>query len=129
MPTVPAPAIDPLPAHHPRSPVPRANKPISARTLQPRLNVKPQQAFATIPIAPHLRGFVQSGFYEVALTTHAPGPFSHATSQNPQDSNARMDRGNRHSGRDWPDLVGRRDVQLGPRGRLGNEFGLDIASC
>src|SRR6266700_3207404 len=31
------------------------------------------------------RGFVQSGFYEVALTTHAPGPFSHATSQNPQD--------------------------------------------
>src|SRR6266478_110298 len=32
----------------------RANKPISARTLQPRLNVKPQQAFATIPIAPHL---------------------------------------------------------------------------
>jgi DNA-binding transcriptional LysR family regulator len=28
---------------------------------------------------------VQSGFYEVALTTRAPGPFSHATSQNPQD--------------------------------------------
>src|SRR5262249_62090974 len=28
---------------------------------------------------------------EVALTTHAPGPFSHATSQNPQDS--RIDRG------------------------------------
>jgi len=45
------------------------------------------------------------------------------------DSNARMDRGNRRRGRDWPDLVGRRDVQLGPRGRLGNEFGLDIASC
>src|SRR5262249_17880669 len=80
------PEIDATTAHQPRSPVPRANKPISARTLQPRLNVKPQQAFATIPIAPHLRGFVQSGFYEVALTTHAPGPFSHATSQNPQDS-------------------------------------------
>jgi hypothetical protein len=31
-------------------------------------------------------GFVQSGFYEVALTTRAPGPFSHATSQNPQAS-------------------------------------------
>ena len=30
---------------------------------------------------PTSRGFVQSGFYEVALTTHAPGPFSHATSQ------------------------------------------------
>jgi hypothetical protein len=28
---------------------------------------------------------VQSGFYEVALTTRAPGPFSYATSQNPQD--------------------------------------------
>src|SRR5262249_33757372 len=92
MPTVPAPEIDATTAHQPRSPVPRANKPISARTLQPRLNVKPQQAFATIPIAPHLRGFVQSGFYEVALTTHAPGPFSHATSQNPQDSKAHAHR-------------------------------------
>jgi hypothetical protein len=54
MPTVPAPEIDATTAHRPRSPVPRANKPISARTLQPRLNVKPQQAFATFPIAPHL---------------------------------------------------------------------------
>ena len=42
---------------------------------------------------------------------------------------ARMDRGNRRRGRDWPDLVGRRDVQLGPRGWLGNEFGLNIAAC
>ncbi|HEY1897159.1 MAG TPA: hypothetical protein VGG62_12830, partial [Terracidiphilus sp.] len=65
--------------------VPRANKPLSARTLQPRLNVKPQQAFATIPIVPTSCGFVQSGFYEVAPTTRAPCPFSHATSQNPQD--------------------------------------------
>ena len=32
-------------------------------------------------------------------------------------------------GREWPDLVVRRDVQLGPRGRLGNEFGWDIAAC
>src|SRR6516165_4747924 len=54
MPTVPALEIDATTAHRPRSPVPRANKPISARTLQPRLNVKPQQAFATFPIAPHL---------------------------------------------------------------------------
>jgi hypothetical protein len=45
------------------------------------------------------------------------------------DANARMDGGNRRRGRDWPDLVVRRDVQLGPRGRLGNEFGLDIAAC
>jgi len=45
------------------------------------------------------------------------------------DANARMDGGNRRRGRDWPDLVVRRDVQLGPRGRLGNEFGLDIAVC
>jgi hypothetical protein len=29
-----------------------------------------------------------------------------------------MDGGNCRRGRDWPDLVGRRDVQLGPRGRL-----------
>jgi len=27
---------------------------------------------------------------------------------------------NRYRGRDWPDLVGRRDVRIGPRGRLGN---------
>src|SRR6266478_981312 len=73
MPTVPAPEIDATTAHRPRSPVPRANKPISARTLQPRLNVKPQQAFATIPIAPHLPRLVQSGFYEVALTLLFPG--------------------------------------------------------
>jgi hypothetical protein len=39
-----------------------------------------------------------------------------------------MDR-NRNRGRDWPDLVGRRDVQIGPRGRLGNEFARDIAAC
>jgi hypothetical protein len=45
------------------------------------------------------------------------------------DANARMDGGNRRRGRDWADLVGRRDVQLGPRGRLGNEFGRDIAAC
>jgi hypothetical protein len=40
-----------------------------------------------------------------------------------------MDGGNRRRGRDWPDLVVRRDVQLGPRGRLGNEFGRNIAAC
>src|SRR5262249_34906333 len=34
---------------------------------------------------------VKSGFYEVALTPRAPGPFSHATSQTPKDS--RIDRG------------------------------------
>jgi len=43
--------------------------------------------------------------------------------------NARMDSRNRRRGRDWPDLVVRRDVQLGPRGRLGNEFGRNIAAC
>src|SRR5262249_25937806 len=42
------------------------------------------------------------------------------------DANARMDSGNRRRGRDWPDLVVRRHVQLGPRGWLGNEFGRDI---
>jgi hypothetical protein len=39
-----------------------------------------------------------------------------------------MDGGNRRRGRGWPDLVGRRDVQPGPRGRLGCDFGLDIAA-
>ena len=41
------------------------------------------------------------------------------------DANARMDGGNRRRGRDWSDLVVRRDVQLDTRGRLGN----DIAAC
>src|SRR5215471_3797985 len=54
MPTVPAADIDATTAHGPRSPIPRANKPLSARPLQPRLNVKRQQASATIPIVPHL---------------------------------------------------------------------------
>src|SRR5262245_3102608 len=73
MPTVPAPEIDATAPHSPRSPVSRPNQPLSARTIQPRLNVKRKQAFATIPIVPNLRGFVQSGFYEVALTTRPPG--------------------------------------------------------
>ena len=29
----------------------------------------------------------------------------------------------RDRGRDWPDLVGRRDVPVGPRGQRGNEVG------
>ena len=42
--------------------------------------------------------------------------------------NARVDGGNRRGSRDWPDVVGRRDVQLGPGGgRFG--FGRDIAAC
>src|SRR5258708_32632482 len=35
---------------------------------------------------PTSRGFVQSGFYEVALPTVRPARSHHATSQNPQDS-------------------------------------------
>src|SRR5262245_23118768 len=35
---------------------------------------------------------------------------------------------NRHRGRNWPDLVGRRDVQVGPPGRLRNEVGRDIGA-
>src|SRR6516225_2187732 len=98
MPTVPAPEIDATTAHRPRSPVPRANKPISARTLQPRLNVQAPTSLRHYPhSAPTSRAFVQSGFYEVALTTHAPGPFSHATSQNPQDS--RNERGTIQDGK------------------------------
>src|SRR2546425_13085962 len=54
MPTVPAPEIDATAPHSPRSPVPRPNQTLSARTLQPRLNVKRKQALATIPIAPYL---------------------------------------------------------------------------
>ena len=44
-----------------------------------------------------------------------------------REANARSDRGNRRRRRDWPDLVSRCDVQVGPRGRLGNEGGRDIA--
>src|SRR5215831_20265532 len=54
MPTVPAPEIDATAPHSPRSPVPRANNLLFARTPQHRLNVKRQQAFATIPIVPNL---------------------------------------------------------------------------
>jgi hypothetical protein len=54
MPTVPAPEIDATAPHSPRSPVPRADYLLSARTPQPKLNVKRQQAFATIPIVPNL---------------------------------------------------------------------------
>jgi len=38
------------------------------------------------------------------------------------DANARSDR-NHYRGRDWPDLVGGRDVQVGPGAKRGNEFG------
>src|SRR5262249_22508430 len=63
----------------PRSPVPRANNLLSARTPQPRLNVKRKQASATIPDSaqPPAASF-NPAFYEVALTTRAP-------SQIPQD--------------------------------------------
>ena len=54
MPTVPAPEIDATAPHSPRSPAPRADYLLSARTPQPKLNVKRQQAFATIPIVPNL---------------------------------------------------------------------------
>jgi hypothetical protein len=37
-------------------------------------------------------------------------------------ANAAIHGGNRRRGRDWPDMVGRRDVQIG-------EFGRDIAAC
>src|SRR5262249_36627230 len=88
-PLVPAPEIAPPRPHSPRSPVPPPTTLLSARTPQPSLNVKRKQASATIPIVPNLPRLVQSGFYEVALTTRAPGPFSQATSQNPQDSKHR----------------------------------------
>jgi hypothetical protein len=45
-----------------------------------------------------------------------------------EDANARMDR-NRCRGRNWRDLVGRRDVQVGPSEQRGNEVGRDIAAC
>src|SRR5262245_58263300 len=54
MPTVPVTEIDATAPHSPRSPVPPANNLPSARRPQPRLNVKPKQSFATIPIVPNL---------------------------------------------------------------------------
>jgi len=56
-------------------------------------------------------------------------PLSASSTRRRGDANARVDGGNRRRGRNWPDLVDRRDVQLGPRGRLGNEFGRNIAAC
>ena len=48
----------------------------------------------------------------------ATNPLLASSTRRRGDANARMD--NRRRGRDWPDLVGRRDVELGPRGgRLG----------
>jgi hypothetical protein len=41
--------------------------------------------------------------------------------------NARRDDGNGNCGRDWPDLVGRSDVQMGACAERGNEIGR--ASC
>ena len=38
-----------------------------------------------------------------------------------------MHAGNHRRGHNWPDVVGRRDVQLGPCGRLG--FGRDNEAC
>ena len=38
-------------------------------------------------------------------------------------SSTHRDRRYRRRGRDWPVLVGRRDVQVGPRGQRGNEVG------
>jgi hypothetical protein len=55
-------------------------------------------------------------------------PISPSSTRRRGDANARMD-GNRHRGRDWPDLVGRCDVQVGPPRRLGNEVGRNSATC
>src|SRR5262249_30536332 len=57
--------------------------------------------------------------------TFGTDPLSASSRRHRGDANACMD--NRRRGRDWPDLVRRRDVELGPRGgRLG--FGRDIAA-
>jgi hypothetical protein len=40
-----------------------------------------------------------------------------------EDANARRDDGNSRSGRNWPDLVGRGDVQVGACAERGNEVG------
>jgi hypothetical protein len=42
------------------------------------------------------------------------------------DANAYMHR-NRRRGRNWPDLVGRRDVKGGPRAHGGNIFDRNVA--
>src|SRR6516225_1461990 len=66
---------------------------------------------------------------DLGLTTADASPICTAVPISRDCGYALMDSGNRRRGRDWPDLVVRRDVQLGPRGRLGNEFGRDIAAC
>jgi hypothetical protein len=65
---------------------PHARQTIS---LQRQLQHRPSANHCHYPhSAPPPRGFVQSGFYEVALTTAQWARFRHATSQNPQNSQA-----------------------------------------
>jgi hypothetical protein len=85
MPTVPVLQMHAIAAHRLRSPAKSANKQPSARTRQSWSDIGRERPSATIPIVQVVRGFVQSGFCEVAPTMLQARPRS-TTSQNPQDS-------------------------------------------
>jgi len=97
MPSLAALEIDAIATHSSQSPATRANKPSSTRRHRPSPDRDRHRALATIPIVSTSRGFVQSGFYEVALTLVFRARSCHATSQNPQDS--RNERGTIQDGK------------------------------
>jgi hypothetical protein len=64
----------------------------------------------------------------IAAAKNVRAPVSPSSMRCRGEANARRDDGNGRRGRDWPDLVGRCDVQVGPGGRFGNEVGWDVAA-
>jgi hypothetical protein len=69
-----------------RSALPAPSDRVCAPTGQPTPGMDGGRPIDTIPIGQSTRGFVQSGFCEVALRPAMLVPPCHATSQNPQDS-------------------------------------------
>jgi hypothetical protein len=73
MPTVPVLQMDTIDAHKLRSPAASVNKQPSAHTRQSWSDIARERPSATIPIVQVARGFVQSGFCEVAVNLRGPG--------------------------------------------------------
>jgi len=73
MPTVPVLQMDTIGALKLRSPAASANKQPPAHTRQSWSDIARERPSATIPIVQVARGFVQSGFCEVAVNLRSPG--------------------------------------------------------
>ena len=59
----------------------------------------------------------------VGVATDMRALFAPSSTRRRGEANARRDDGNGRCGRDWPDLVGRGDVQVGACAERGNEVG------